>query len=151
MSDNTDRLVQEVKPRYSAAGDPALADYYPAWLDNLADDVTIEGSMLDGAAQGADAARSIVVAIRRFYGDSQQFHYVGPVGENGWLEDYIAEVEGMPIGCVVLVNRHTDGRTQHVVASYRPRTSVVRFAELLATTFAGMPLANYFVSEGGTA
>ena len=29
---------------YTGSGDPALADYYPAWLDNLADDVTLEGS-----------------------------------------------------------------------------------------------------------
>lgn len=33
----------------SASGDPGLADYYPAWLDNLAEDVTLEGSMMDGA------------------------------------------------------------------------------------------------------
>src|SRR5262249_44459989 len=35
-------------PRYLVSGDPDLADHYPAWLDNLADDVTVEGSMLDG-------------------------------------------------------------------------------------------------------
>ena len=30
-------------------GDPAgrFTDYYPAWLDNLADDATVEGSLLD--------------------------------------------------------------------------------------------------------
>jgi hypothetical protein len=27
-------------------------DYYPAWIDNLADDVTVEGSLLDGAGRG---------------------------------------------------------------------------------------------------
>jgi hypothetical protein len=27
---------------------PAAADYYPAWLDNLADDVTLEGSAMVG-------------------------------------------------------------------------------------------------------
>jgi len=33
--------------------DPAagLADHYPAWLDKLADDVTVEGSLLNGAVQ----------------------------------------------------------------------------------------------------
>src|SRR3954453_9062832 len=50
----------------SANPDPSrYADYYPAWLDNLAEDVTIEGSLLDGAAQGPDAVRTIVGAIRR--------------------------------------------------------------------------------------
>ena len=28
-------------------------DYYPWWLDNLADDVTGEGAFMQGAAQGA--------------------------------------------------------------------------------------------------
>ena len=51
-------------PRYLASGDPALADYYPAWLDSLADDVTVEGSLLDGAAQGPEAVRTIVGTIR---------------------------------------------------------------------------------------
>jgi hypothetical protein len=33
-------------------------------LDNLADDVTVEGSMQDGAVQGSEAVRAIVVGIR---------------------------------------------------------------------------------------
>ena len=28
-----------------------LAHYFPAWLNNLADDVTLKGSMMDGALQ----------------------------------------------------------------------------------------------------
>jgi len=47
---------------YLGSGDPALHDYFPAWVDNLADDATVEGSLLDGAVQGADAVRSIMSA-----------------------------------------------------------------------------------------
>jgi hypothetical protein len=47
----------------------SLTDYYPSWLDNLADDVTIEGSAMDGAAQGPEAVRAILVAIRTLYSD----------------------------------------------------------------------------------
>src|SRR5271165_5359139 len=35
-------------------------DYRPVWLDNLADDVTIEGSAMNGVLQGPEAVRSIV-------------------------------------------------------------------------------------------
>ena len=35
--------------------------YYPKWLDNLADDVTLEGAAMEGTAQGAETVRSIVV------------------------------------------------------------------------------------------
>jgi hypothetical protein len=92
--------------------------------------------MLDGAAQGAEAVRNIVVGVRSMYGDSQQFHFAGPCGNDGWLEDYIAEVSGKPIGCFVLVTRNAAGQTQHVVASYRPRRSVLIFAHVLGSTHA---------------
>jgi hypothetical protein len=91
-------------PTYIGGGDPAgkFTDYYPAWIDNLADDVTVEGSLLDGAAQGAEAVRTIVGTIRTLY-EHQEFNFAGPVGDNDWLEDYTAQVRGEPIGCVVLV------------------------------------------------
>ena len=54
-------------PTYLASGDPALADYFPAWINNLADDVTLEGSMMDGAVQGAEAVRALLVYIRKLY------------------------------------------------------------------------------------
>ena len=133
-------------PTYMGRGDPALTNYYPAWLDNLADDATVEGSLLDGAAQGAEAVRSIVVTIRSLY-DRQEHKFAGPYGDNGFLEDYIAQVRGEPIGCVVLVTRNAAGQTQHVVAGYRPRSSLLLLSRLLGERFAGTPLANYFITS----
>ena len=148
MSIKSKALADQGTPTYLASGDPALADYYPAWLDDLADDATVEGSMLDGAVQGAEAVRTIVVTIRSLYGDSQEFHSVGPYGENGWLEDYIAQVGGKPIGCVNLVTRNTARETQHIVASYRPRSSVLAFSRLLGKELADTPYAEHFATSG---
>jgi hypothetical protein len=41
-------------PTYTGSGDAAhrSTDYYPWWLDKLADDVTLEASAMDGAARG---------------------------------------------------------------------------------------------------
>ena len=135
------------RPTYMG-GDPArgLTDYYPAWLDKLADDVTVEGSLLDGAVQGAEAVRTILVTVRSQYQD-QVFNFAGPYGDNGFLEDYVAEVRGEPIGCVVLVSRNAAGQTQHVVASYRPRSSLLLFSRLLHEKFAGTPLAEHFLAD----
>jgi hypothetical protein len=71
-------------PTYLGRGDPAgrFADYYPAWVDNLADDVTLEGSMLDGAVQGADAVRALVAGARQLY-DRQDFNFAGPWATTG--------------------------------------------------------------------
>jgi hypothetical protein len=147
MSIKRNAPTHEATPRYLASGDPALADYYPAWLDNLAEDVTVEGSVLDGAVQGAEAARAVVVGIRTLYGDTQEFHFAGPCGDNSWLEDYIAQVNGAPIGCVALITRNAAGQTQHIVASYRPRSSVLIFAQLLGQKYADTPLAKYFTTQ----
>jgi hypothetical protein len=76
--------------------------------------------------------------------DRQAHKYAGPSGNGGFLEDYVAEIRGEPIGCVVLVTYNDAGKAQRVVASYRPRTSVVHFARLLAEKFAGTPIAKYF-------
>src|SRR5512146_2638665 len=135
-----------VLPQYLGSGDPALRDYYPAWLNNIADDATVEGSMLNGAVQGADAVRSIVVTIRSLY-ERQEWKFAGPCGNNGFLEDYVAKVNGEPIGCVVLVTRNAAGQTQHVVASYRPLSSLLLFSRLLREKFAGTPIAEHFAAS----
>jgi len=139
-------LVDEGSPAYSIGGDPELAGYYPEWLDNLADDVIVEGSMMDGSVQGAAAVLNIVATIRTLYGDSQQFHFAGPWGDGGWLEDYVAEVDGKPLGCVALITRNAAGQTQRLVASYRPRSSVLAFSRLLGERLAGLPYADRFAS-----
>ena len=134
-------------PTYSTGGDPdgRYADYYPAWLDNLADDVTIEGSLLDGAALGPDAVRTIVGAIRTLY-KRQQFNFAGDYRENGWIEDYTAQVDGEPIGCAVLVTRSATGQTQHVAANYRPRSSLLLLSRLVGEKLAGTPYAKHFLA-----
>src|SRR5499427_9203761 len=136
----------DVLAQYRGSGDPALKDYYPAWLDNIADDATLEGSMLDGVVQGAEAVRSVVVTIRSLY-DRQEHRFAGPYRDNGFLEDYVAEVRGQPIGCVVLVTRNAAGQTLHVVASYRPRSSLLLFSRLLGEKFAGTPIAEHFAAS----
>jgi hypothetical protein len=142
-SENTDGV-----PTYQEGGDPAgrYTDYYPAWLGNLADDVTIEGSLLDGAALGPDAVRTIVGAIRTLY-DNQVFNFAGAYGNDSWLEDYTARVRGEPIGCAVLVTNNAAGQTQHVAANYRPRSSLLLLSRLVGEKLAGTPYAKYFVAS----
>ena len=126
-------------------GDPALADYYPAWLDKLADDVTLEGSMMDGFVQGSAAVRTVVVAIRTVY-DYQAFHFAGPYGDNGWLEDYTAGVRGEPIGNITVVTRNATGQAQHIVGNYRPRSTLLVLSRLLGEKLAGTPYAEHFLA-----
>jgi hypothetical protein len=137
----------QAQPSYFFGGNPAIEDYYPKWLDNLSEDATLEGSMLDGVVQGAKDVRLVVATIRSFY-DRQEHTFAGPSGNGGFLEEYVAEVRGEPIGCVVLVSFNNAGKAQRVVASYRPRTSLLHFAARLAEKFASTPIAQHFSEPG---
>ena len=131
--------------RFDGVRVPA-ADYRSVWLDSLADDVTIEGSAMDGVVRGAGAVRSIVTSIRTLY-EPQEFNFAGPFGENGFLEDYTAQVRGGgQIGNVVLITRNAAGQAQHIVANYRPRTTLLRLSRLIGEQLAGTPYGEHFAA-----
>jgi hypothetical protein len=123
-----------------------LADYRPLWLNRLGDDVTIEGSAMDGVAQGAEAVRTILVAIRSLY-ERQEFAFVGPYLDNGLIEDYTASIHGEPISCVVLIKSNAAGQVEHIVANYRPRSSVLLLARLVGEKLAGTAYEEHFVAK----
>ena len=131
--------------RFDGVRVPA-ANYHPVWLNSLADDVTIEGSAMNGVAHGAEAVRSIVTYIRTLY-DSQEFNFAGPYGENGFLEDYTARVRGEQLGNVVLVTRNAAGQAQHIVANYRPRTTLLLVSRLVGEHFAATSYGEHFASS----
>jgi hypothetical protein len=133
---------------YLGSGDPARrrTDYFPAWLNNLADDVTLEAAAMEGFAQGPEAVRSITVAAKELY-EYQDFNYAGSYGANGFLEDYTTQVRGEPTGVVVTVTRDVADKTQHLVVNHRPRSSMLLVSRLLGETFAGTPQAKHFLSS----
>ena len=128
-------------------GDPALADYYPAWLDNLADDVTLEGSVLNGVIQGAEPVRTLLAYARTLY-EYQEFNFAGPCGDNGFIEDYSSRVHGEPIGSVVTITRNAAGQTQHIVVNHRPLNSLLLFSRLMGEKFADTPYGGQYARAG---
>jgi hypothetical protein len=119
--------------------------YYPGWLDNLADDVTLEAAAMDGIATGANDVRSILVSARELY-DHQEFNYAGPCGDSGFLEDYTSSVRGMPTYVVVLVSFNTAGQAQRVVVNHRPRSAMLQFSRLMLERFQGTAYARHWES-----
>ncbi|MGW1587991.1 hypothetical protein [Streptomyces sp. NPDC002386] len=122
-------------------------DYYPWWLDELADDATLEGAAMNGTARGAKAVRTIVVKARELY-EFQDFSYAGDFGDKGFLEIYDASVQGEPLKVVVTVTRNAAGQAQDLAVLHRPRHSLLLFSRLMHEKFAGTPLAEYFLSDG---
>ena len=131
-----------------ASADPARkrTDYYPWWLDNLADDVTAEGAAMQGTLHGAEGVRTLVLDARELYED-QEFQFTGDYGENSFIEEYTCRIKGEPTSVVVTVTRNTEGRAQHLVVNHRPRSSVLLFATVMGRKYAGTALANYFITS----
>jgi hypothetical protein len=146
----TGQAPAQNEPRYVTRFDGVrvlATEYRPVWLDNLADDVTIEGSAMDGIVQGAESVRLLVAYVRTLY-DSQEFKFCGNYGEDGFMEDYTASVRGEPLGNVVLITRNAAGQAQHVVANYRPRSSLLRLSRLIGEHFAGTSYGKHFAASG---
>ena len=133
---------------YLGSGDASKhrRDYRPEWLDNLADDVTMEGSVLTGIAEGPEAIRAILGFARTLY-DYQEFNYVGPYGDHGFVEDYTSMVRGEPIGSVVVVRFNEAGQTARIVVNHRPLHSVLLWSQLMGEHFADTGYAQYFLSH----
>jgi hypothetical protein len=102
---------------------------------------------MNGIVRGAEAVRSIVTTIRALY-ESQEFNFAGPYGETGFLEDYTAQVRGgAQIGNVVLITRNAAGKAQHIVANYRPRTTLLRLSRLIGEQLSGTPYGEHFATN----
>ena len=86
-----------------------------------------------------------MINIRALY-DSQEFHFAGPYGENGFIEDYTAWVHGEPLGNVVLITRNAGGQAHQIVANYRPRSTLLRLSRLIGEHFAGTPYGEHFAT-----
>jgi hypothetical protein len=132
---------------YLGSGDASRhrRDYRPEWLENLADDATMEGSVLTGIAEGPEAIRAILGFARTLY-EYQEFNFVGPYGDHGFVEDYTSVVRGEPIGSVVVVRFNETGQATRIVVNHRPLGSVLLWSQLMGEHFAGTRYAKYFLS-----
>ena len=66
--------------------------YYPHWLDNLADDVILQGAVFNGEPRGAEQVRKMLSFARSLYA-FQDFRCYGMRGDL-FLEDYRSRFRG---------------------------------------------------------
>lgn len=137
---------------YLGSGDASRhrTDYRPSWLDDLADDVTMEGSVLTGIAEGPEAVRAILGHARTLYA-YQEFLYVGRYGDDDFVEDYTSMVQGEPIGSVVVIRCNDAGQAARIVVNHRPLGSVLLWSRLMGEHFAGTEYARLFLGQEAAA
>lgn len=130
---------------YMGSGDASRhrRDYRPDWLEDLADDVTIEGSVLTGIAEGPETVRTVLGFAPTLY-DYQEFTYVGDYANHDFVEDYTSVVRGRPIGSVVVVRFNEAGQVARIVVNHRPLSSVL-LSRLMGKDFAGTRAPQHFL------
>jgi hypothetical protein len=63
-----------------------------------------------------------------------------PYGDNGFLEDYTAQVPRRAHRLAVLVTSNAAGHTQHIAANYRPRSSLLLMSRYWARSSPAPPM-----------
>ena len=102
-------------------------DYYPHWLDNLADDVILQGAVFNGELRGAPQVGKMLSFARSLYA-FQDFRFYGMRGDL-FLEDYRSRIRGTeayhPTGVeiynFVVVYFNEAGETSQLVMNHRPQ------------------------------
>ncbi|MEV4118671.1 hypothetical protein [Micromonospora sp. NPDC049645] len=135
---------------YLGSGDPSRrrTDYNPSWINELAEDVTMEGAVLNGTVRGADAVLTLLSHARTLY-EYQEFVFTGEYDTNGYIEDYSSRIQGQPIANIAVLYRNDQGKVQHLVMNHRPLPAVLLFSRLMGEHFKGTPYADYFATADG--
>jgi hypothetical protein len=116
-------------------------NYYPHWLDNLADDVILQGAVFNGELRGAEQVGKMLSFARSLYA-FQDFRFYGMRGDL-FLEDYRSRIRGseeyhppgVEIYNFVVVYFNDAGETSQLVMNHRPQSAVLLFSSLLHQHF----------------
>jgi hypothetical protein len=116
-------------------------NYYPHWLDNLADDVILQGAVFNGELRGAGEVGKMLSFARSLYA-FQDFRFYGMRGDL-FLEDYRSRIrgteayhpDGVEIYNFVVVYFNDKGETSQLVMNHRPQSATLLFSSLLRKHF----------------
>lgn len=102
----------------------------PPWLAILAEDATLEATVLRRPIQGKQTILALLKHAAPLY-DFRDFTYRGDFGSDFFMESYRAEVRGTPIECSVLVHKNADGEADSIVINHRPLDAALLFSRLM--------------------
>ena len=102
----------------------------PPWLAKLAEDATLEATVLKRPVEGkADILALLKQAVPLY--DFQDFTYRGDFGAAFFMESYRAEIQGVPIECSVLVHMNAKGETDSILINHRPLDAALLFSRMM--------------------
>ena len=118
-----------------------------SFTDNLADDVILEGVVMNGVLQGRDAVLAQLAVVGRFYTDRVESY--GFDHGDYHVEEYSALVGGRPITATATMHRNPDGQVDAIVVNHRPLSAALTFSRLLAESPIGAAAPDRFYRPEG--
>ncbi|HEX7907977.1 MAG TPA: hypothetical protein VF534_07775 [Paraburkholderia sp.] len=114
----------DTAPVMAPAGAP------PLWLTKLADNATLEATVLKRPVEGRADILSVIKHAVSLY-EFQHHSYKGVVGNGLYMESYRSQIQGMPIETVLVAHLNEQGEADSVVINHRPLKAAVLFSNLM--------------------
>ena len=111
-------------PVMATAGTP------PLWLTSLAENATLEATVLKRPIEGRADILSVIKHAVSLY-EFQHHSYKGEIGGGLYMESYRSQIHGMPIETVVVAHMNEEGETDSVVINHRPLNAALLFSRLM--------------------
>ena len=103
----------------------------PLWLAKLAEDATLEATVLKRPVEGrADILAVIKHAVTLY--EFQRFSYKGEIGDRLYLESYRSQIQGVPIETLLVAHLNDQGEADSVVINHRPLNAAMLFSKLMS-------------------
>ncbi|KWR74548.1 hypothetical protein [Cupriavidus sp. IDO] len=114
----------DTAPVLAPAGGP------PLWLARLADDATLEATVLKRPIQGRANILSVIRHAVSLY-EFQHHSYKGEIGNGLYMESYRAQIQGVPIETLLVAHLNEQGEADAVVINHRPLNAAMLFSKLM--------------------
>jgi hypothetical protein len=102
----------------------------PPWLAKLAENATLEATVLKRPIEGRANILAVLKHAVPLY-EFQHFSYKGEIGNGLFMESYRSQVQGVPIETIVVAHMNENGEADSVVINHRPLNAALLFSNLL--------------------
>ncbi|MEM5434597.1 hypothetical protein [Paraburkholderia diazotrophica] len=114
----------DTAPVMAPAGGP------PLWLASLAENATLEATVLKRPIEGRADILSVIKHAISLY-EFQHHSYKAEIGNGLYMESYRSQIQGVPIETVVVAHVNEQGETDSVVINHRPLGAALLFSKLM--------------------
>ncbi|HEX7913800.1 MAG TPA: hypothetical protein VF534_37770 [Paraburkholderia sp.] len=102
----------------------------PFWLAKLAENATLEATVLKRPVEGrADILAVIRHAVALY--EFQHHSYKGEIGNGLYMESYRSQIQGVPIETLLVAHINEQGEADSVVINHRPMNAAILFSKLM--------------------